>query len=460
MATCATATTECGPIELQARLPRANPSQPGPERSDRAEVCCRSSRILVEDGGVEPNETAHVQVSPKWNDSRTNSFRVGAAFWSLLVMGANDAAYGLERYYNLTYTDVSLVFISPFAGHILSAVLNNYLHLKIGQRGIAMLCGGCHILAYVVIACHPPYIALIFAFVFAGSGNGFGDAAWNAWMGNMANASELLGFMHACYGIGGIFSPLIATAMITKWNLPWYIFYYIMIGFSAFELLSLTWAFWAADGASYRGVYRENEIEQELGLTSAIFRMPAARTSWLCAFFLLCYVGIEVSLGGWIVVFMTKVRGGEPFASGMAATGFWLGITLGRAVLGFVTPRLGVKTAIATYIAATMGLELLFWLIPQFYVSAVAVAFQGFFLGPLFPGIVLVASKLLPRHQHVVVIGFAAALGGCGAAILPFAVGILAQVSGVQVLQPIILSLLGVLLLLWLSLPRINKRRE
>ena len=73
---------------------------------------------------------------------------------------------------------------------------------------------------------------------------------------------------------------------------------------------------------------------------------------------------------------------------------------------------------------------------------------------------ILIASKLLPRHLHVIVIGFAAALGGCGAAILPFAVGVLAQVSGVQVLQPIILSLLGVLLFLWLSLPRINKRRE
>lgn len=112
------------------------------------------------------------------------------------------------------------------------------------------------------------------------------------------------------------------------------------------------------------------------------------------------------------------------------------------------------------YIATAMGLELLFWLVPQFYVSAIAVAFQGFFLGPLFPGVVLIAQKLLPRHQHIIVIGFAAAFGGTGAAILPFAVGLLAQHAGIQVLQPIILALLGVLLILWLSLPRVDKRRE
>jgi hypothetical protein len=67
----------------------------------------------------------------------------------------------------------------------------------------------------------------------------------------------------------------------------------------------------------------------------------------LCAFFLLGYVGVEVALGGWIVTFMIRVRNGGAFASGMTATGFWLGITVGRILLGFVTPRVGEKLAIA-----------------------------------------------------------------------------------------------------------------
>lgn len=75
--------------------------------------------------------------------------------------------------------------------------------------------------------------------------------------------------------------------------------------------------------------------------------MPSARVSWVCAFFLLCYVGVEVALGGWIVLFMLQVRHGEKFASGMSAVGFWLGITVGRVVLGFVSPRIGVKITTA-----------------------------------------------------------------------------------------------------------------
>ena len=112
------------------------------------------------------------------------------------------------------------------------------------------------------------------------------------------------------------------------------------------------------------------------------------------------------------------------------------------------------------YLPLTMALELLFWLVPSFYVSAVAVSFQGFFLGPLFPAAIVVATKLLPRHLHVSAIGFAAAFGGSGAAIFPFAVGAIAQAKGVQVLQPIVLALLGAILVLWCCLPKIHRKTE
>jgi fucose permease len=81
-------------------------------------------------------------------------------------------------------------------------------------------------------------------------------------------------------------------------------------------------------------------------MKEALFAFPSARVTWLCAFFLLGYVGVEVALGGWIVTFMIRVRHAAPFASGMTATGFWLGLTVGRVILGFVTPRIGEKLAI------------------------------------------------------------------------------------------------------------------
>lgn len=107
-----------------------------------------------------------------------------------------------------------------------------------------------------------------------------------------------------------------------------------------------------------------------------------------------------------------------------------------------------------------MALQLLFWLVPQFYVSAVAVALQGFFLGPMFPAAMVAVTKLLPKHLHVSSVGFSAAFGGSGGAIFPFVVGAIAQAKGVQVLQPVILALLVVIWLLWLALPKMGRKRE
>jgi len=114
------------------------------------------------------------------------------------------------------------------------------------------------------------------------------------------------------------------------------------------------------------------------------------------------------------------------------------------------------------YIPLTMAFELIFWLVPQFYVSAVAVAFQGFFIGPLFPAVVVVITQLLPRHLHVFAVSIAAAAGGAGAAVFPFAVGAIASnsSSGVRVLQPVVLALLGGLFILWTLLPKMSKKRE
>ncbi|WQF75171.1 Putative major facilitator superfamily, MFS transporter superfamily [Colletotrichum destructivum] len=433
-------------------------------------------------GGL-PAPTTTTTVVQRWNHPRSNLFRVLSCFWSMLVSGANDAAYGfdslctsrsapethvnhysqspqLETYYNLTYIVVSLVFLSPFVGYVLSALLNNHIHLRWGQRGIAVLASMCHLVAYVIISQHPPYPALVVVFILAGFGNGLSDAGWNAYIGNMGHASEVLGFLHACYGAGGVISPLIATTMISKGNLGWWTFYYVMLGLAVIELVWCTTAFWTQTGAVYRETVSHSNNDSGTGLRTALFKRPYARVSWLSAFFLLAYVGTEVSLGGWIVQFMIQVRKANPFDSGMTSVGFWLGLTLGRIVLGFVTPRLGVKLAVAIYIPITMALELVFWLVPQFYVSAVAVALQGFFLGPFFPAVVVAATRLLPRHLHVSTIGFAAAFGGSGAAILPFAVGALAQAKGVQVLQPVILAFLGVMLGLWLCLPRIGDKKE
>jgi fucose permease len=110
------------------------------------------------------------------------------------------------------------------------------------------------------------------------------------------------------------------------------------------------------------------------------------------------------------------------------------------------------------FLACAIALQLVLWLVPSMMVSAVSVAFLGFFLGPLFPAGVVMVVKLLPKYLHVSSIGFATALGGTGGAVFPFSIGAIAQAKGVEVLQPVVLALLLGVMALWLAFPRKSKR--
>ncbi|KAF2689235.1 MFS general substrate transporter [Lentithecium fluviatile CBS 122367] len=421
-----------------------------------------SSQVLAKenDDPVEflPQPSTTVNVIEQWSNPRVNIWRTSATFYAFVIMGANDAAYGalipyIEDFYGLTYVVVSLIFLSPLVGYAGAALLNNFIHIRFGQRGVAFLGPACHVFAYLSIALHPPYPVLVVVFILAGFGNGLEDAAWNAWLGNMANSNELLGFLHGFYGLGAVLSPLAATSLITQAGWAWYAFYYIMLGGATIELATSLWAFWPVSGR----VYRESRPRTTVVKDSRLREALKSRVTWVVSLFLLCYVGAEVALGGWIVTFMRRERAGQPFQSGMVATGFWTGITTGRFVLGFLTPRLGEKLAAAIYLIFSVLCQLIFWLVPSFHVSATAVSLQGFFLGPLFPAAIVAATKALPPYLHVSAIGFAAAFGGGGGAILPFAIGALAQSRGVSVLQPVILAILAILFILWICLPAINK---
>ena len=157
---------------------------------------------------------------------------------------------------------------------------------------------------------------------------------------------------------------------------------------------------------------------------------------------------------------MHTIRQANDFDSGMSATGFWLGITLGRVVLGFITPRIGERLAVSVYLALCVCFQLLFWLLPGYFVSTVMVALLGFFMGPLWPAATIAATNLLPRHLHVSGIAFASSIAGGGAAMIPFLTGAVANIRGVDKLQPIVLTAIVLMMGLWLLLPELTQLEQ
>ncbi|KAL4958176.1 MFS general substrate transporter [Aspergillus filifer] len=350
------------------------------------------------------------------------------------VVGASDGVYGTREELNLSTIVVSLIFMTPFAGYTLALIAVHKIHMTFGQRGIAIIAPLCHLIQFIIMATIPRFSVLLVAYAFVGLGNGLIDAGWNAWIGDIANASTLMGLLHAFYGLG----PAIETAMVDH-GLEWSTSHYTLGGGSALELVTSGLLFWPEN---------VEQLRLNTGSTSHSRTTEAvkSRVTWVLALFLLVW---RVGEG-----FIMQVRDGSAVQSGLVPPGFWTGITVGRVVLGFANKVLGERLAVLIYLVLAVALELVFCLVPEFIVSAVAVLLIGFFTDPLFPAAVTVAAKLLPKHLHTPSIGIISAFGVSGGAVLPFVAGAIAEPNGVSSLQPFTLALLVTITVLWLLLPR------
>ena len=193
-------------------------------------------------------------------------------------------------------------------------------------------------------------------------------------------------------------------------------------------------------------------------LKRCALEQPTARLTWLVTLYFGLEWGNEIALAGWNVTFMERIRHASAFSSTMSNMGFWIAFSVGRIVMGFVTAVLGEVSAVAAYLVIVIVSQLIYWLVDNFYVSAVAIALDGFFLGPVFPAAVFVMGKVLPEELHVVAMSFSMALGLALGEILPFVAGVIAQKRGVQNVMPLVLAMVVATLATWLAITRSNWR--
>ncbi|BFZ60282.1 hypothetical protein YB2330_001318 [Saitoella coloradoensis] len=405
--------------------------------------------------------------------------KVVSAYFAFFVFGLNDGAVGaliprIEEYYHISHAVASLVFLMQFVGYIcacstasllLTHIFHNMLYISLFAIATQGLC-------YVLLCWGPPLPLFIISYLFSGLGLGVQEAVFNTFLGGLPGATKLLGALHGFYGLGAAVAPIIVTQGLIDKGKVWHDYYFVMIGVSVLACVFVGVAYWsertqkgnsASTGEESVTAVVEVPLESEeeaknnsTDLTTGQKNLKDAlkySLTWLFGIFCLLYVGMEFALGGWVVSYMEDVRHASESDAGWVATGFFLGITAGRFVLPFPTARMGEKLAGTVYLCVVLALHLLFWLIPHFIVGAICVSFLGFFLGPLFPIAVSLASKTLPREVHVSAIGFIAAVGGAGGAAFPFIAGVVASARGVSAIQGLVIGLIGAMIALWIVIP-------
>ncbi|KAI0022372.1 major facilitator superfamily domain-containing protein [Xylariomycetidae sp. FL0641] len=451
-------------IELDSlRRPQydANKSTPATPREERD--------LEMSAPGTPAEPADAVSVLPSWTDPPKNKYRLVTCCMQNFLGGLNDAAAGalipyMEKYYNIGYAVVSLIFIGNALGFIVAAPFVDQIRLALGRSRTLGLSSLCMALGYTPFIAAAPFPAVVIGYFFFGFGMAVQLAIGNVFCANLQRGTTMLGAMHGSYGLGGTLGPLIATAIVSSGRL-WSRYYLLTLSFALVNAAFATWAF-----AGY-----EKEVGPEVSrLTrtasgrpprarqqvSAMFGAFRSKVVLLGAIFIFAYQGAEVSISGWVISFLIATRDGRPERVGYATAGFWGGITLGRFGLSPLGARVGEKRFVYAIVGGAALFQLLVWFIPNVVGDAVSLAIVGLLLGPVYPCAAVIFTRNLSRQEQVSGLGLISAFGSSGGAVAPFITGALAQVAGTFVLHPIAIGLFAVMVVSWYGQPARPRRAE
>lgn len=142
----------------------------------------------------------------------------------------------IERYFSLTYTEVSTLFISQCAGYMICGVTCNRMTQRFGMGRCITIGSALQLCGYAIAIAPPPFAVLPVGWAIIGAcymsllpmylgharlttatglGVGYQDASANAWVAGLPSAHQKLGYLHGLYGLGALVAPLVATAFVS-----------------------------------------------------------------------------------------------------------------------------------------------------------------------------------------------------------------------------------------------------
>jgi len=153
----------------------------------------------------------------------------------------------------------------------------------------------------------------------------------NVYCAHLSPATAVLGAAHGSYGIGGTFTPVVATLMVSR-GIPWSRFYFVPFGLSLLVLPISGWVFRkyeeyssptllsTLEQTASRQAANENADSKLQDLKLAL----GNRVTLIGASFIFAYQGAEVAISGWVISYLINYRDGDPAQVGFVTAGFWV----------------------------------------------------------------------------------------------------------------------------------------
>ena len=333
------------------------------------------------------------------------------------------------------------IFMVIAAMTVISSLLSDRLTRRFGAGRVTAVSVALTCAALFGFSASRAYWMLCLWAVPYGLGAGGVDSALNNYVA-LHYASRHMSWLHCMWGVGATLGPYIMGAALTAgrgWQTGYRAIGFFQLALTAVLILSLP--LWKRAAGGEDGADRGGKVLSP----REIFTIPGAREMFLCFF---CYCAIEQTVGLWASSYLVKVRFlDEATAAGLGSL-FFLGVTGGRAVSGFVTLRLNDTQMVRLGFAlVAAGLVLLFLPLGN------AVAYAGLIViglgcAPVYPSFIHATPAHFGAENSQAMIGVQMAFAYVGTCLMPPLFGLLSRGPGLGLLPFYLTALFAAMVLL------------
>lgn len=305
---------------------------------------------------------------------------------------------------------------------VIASLMSDRLQRALGTGKVTAISIAMTAVALFGFSISDSFLLLLLWAIPYGLGAGAVDSLLNNYVA-LHYKSKHMSWLHCMWGVGASVSPYIMSFSLLKldnWNSGYLIVSIIQIILSVFVFLSLPlWKKSVSDN--------ESESVEKASKPLKFKEIISIRGALPCFITFFCYCSLELTTSLWASSYLVQNRGlTAEIASGCASL-FYLGITAGRAVNGFLaikySDRMLIRLGLGIIFA---GIVLLFMPFSPVF-ALVGFIVIGLGCAPVYPCIIHMTPDIFGREKSQAIMGVQIAFAYCGFCIMPPLFGFIAN---------------------------------
>ena len=331
------------------------------------------------------------------------------------------------------------------AGTITSALLSDRMTLRFGAGRVTAVSVALTALALLGFSLAPNYWVLLLIAIPYGLGAGGVDAALNNYVA-IHYESRHMSWLHCMWGLGASIGPYImGYALAGGQGWPWGYRYIAILQAVLTAILIVSLPLWKArkrtaqDSAATEGSGVSAEPVKPLGIKGVIAITGAKEI--LVMFF--CYCALESTAGLWASSYMVLHEGVDKATAASWASLFYVGITVGRGLSGFLTMRFDDPTMIRIGQGLLLiGLLTMFVPLPNHLGVVIGLVIVGLGCAPIYPCVIHSTPGYFGEDKSQAIVGVQMACAYVGSMLMPPVFGLIAQYVSISLYPFYMLAIL------------------